>query len=66
MTPLKEPIEVGTSPGFMVIKAPQVGSRVISSDSMVIRTDSALTPSQTALNCTVHTDKTLRGKDYQQ
>ena len=45
-------------PGFIVMKAPQVGSSEISSDSMTMRADSALTPSHTDLNCTVHTDST--------
>ena len=38
-------------PGFMVMNAPHVGSREISSPSMNMRALSAFTPSHTDLNC---------------
>jgi hypothetical protein len=44
-------------PGFMVMKAPQVGSRDISSLSIVILRLSALTPSHTDLNYKVIREK---------
>jgi len=40
------------------MKAPQVGSKFTSSPSIIILADLALTPSQTDLNYTEHTDKT--------
>ena len=40
------------------MKAPQVGSRLTSSPSMMILADLFLTPSQTALNQTEQTDNT--------
>jgi len=42
----------------MVIKAPLVGSREISSPSIIILADPSLIPSVTALNYTEHTDNT--------